>query len=326
MKRRDFITLLGGGAVAWPLAARAQQVPRVPAIGFLHPGIPDLGSVALDGLREGFRDVGYVEGENIKIEVRWAHGNPEILAQLAKELVQIRVDILIATARPSIEAAIAATKDLPIVVNDLESDPVASGFIASLARPGGNLTGLFLDAPTMCGKWLQYMREIIPTLTNIGILWDATTGTYQLEAIRAAAKTMSIDLSVMEFRDMVGMDKALENGLKQSPQAVIQLGSPLINQAGKRIAETLANSHVAGISQFRSFPVSGGLISYGPDLANMYRRIAPYIFKILHGARPSDLPVERPTKFDLVMNLKAAKILGVTIPPSMLASADEVIE
>jgi putative tryptophan/tyrosine transport system substrate-binding protein len=167
--------------------------------------------------------------------------------------------------RPSIEAAIAATKDLPIVVNDLESDPVVSGFVASLARPGGNLTGLFLDAPTMCGKWLQYMREIIPALTKVAALWDATTGTYQLEAISAAAKTLSIDLSIMDFRDTSGMDKAIENGLKQSPQAVIQLGFPLINQASKRMAETLAKSNVPGISQFRSFAEGGGLISYGPD-------------------------------------------------------------
>ena len=167
---------------------------------------------------------------------------------------------------------------------------------------------------------------MLPPGATCSILWDATTGTYQLEAIRAAAKNRSIDLEVMEFQDMVGMDKALETGLKQNPQVVIQLGSPLINQAAKRIAETLANYRVPAISQFRSFPLGGGLISYGPDLANMYRRIAPYILKILHGARPSDLPVERPTKFDLVINLRAAKALGVTIPPSMLAGADELIE
>jgi putative tryptophan/tyrosine transport system substrate-binding protein len=160
--------------------------------------------------------------------------------------VQIRVDILVATGRPSIEAARAATTDLPIVVSDLESDPIASGFVVSLAKPGGNITGLFLDAPTMCGKRLQHMLEIIPTLTKVAILWDATTGTYQLEAIKAAAKTMSIDTGVMEFRGTGEMDKVL-NGLKQSPQAVIQLGSPLINQAAKRIAETLANYRVPGI-------------------------------------------------------------------------------
>jgi putative ABC transport system substrate-binding protein len=326
MKRREFITLFGGAAVAWPLLARAQQVPRVPVIGYLHPGIPDLGSLALDAFREGLRDVGYVEGENIKMEVRWAHGKPDMLVQLAKELVQIRVNILIATGRSSIEAAIAATKDLPIVANDLESDPVASGFVASLARPGGNLTGLFLDAPTMCGKWLQYMREIIPALTKVAVLWDATTGTYQLEAISAAAKTLSMELSVMDFRGTLGMDKALEIGLKQSPQAVIQLGSPLINQAGKRIAETLANSNVPGISQFRSFAAGGGLISYGPDLSNMFRRTSIFVFKILHGAHPSDLPVERPTKFELVINLKTAKTLVLTVPPTLMAQADEVIE
>jgi ABC-type uncharacterized transport system substrate-binding protein len=325
MRRRDLIALIGGAAT-WPLTARAQQVPRVPVIGYLHPGIPDLGSPALNAFREGLRDVGYIEGENIKLEVRWARGKPDMLVQLAQELVQIRVDILVAAGRPSIEAAIAATKDLPLVVNDLESDPVASGFVASLARPGGNLTGLFLDAPTMCGKWLQYMREIIPALTKVAVLWDATTGTYQLDAISAAAKTLSIDLSIMDFRDTLGMEKALEIGLKQSPQAVIQLGSPLINQAGKRIAETLANSNVPGISQFRTFTAGGGLISYGPDLSNMIRRTSTFILKLLHGAHPSDLPVERPTKFDLVINLMAAKALGVAIPPSMLSSADEIIE
>jgi putative tryptophan/tyrosine transport system substrate-binding protein len=325
MRRREFMIFLGS-AVVWPAVARAQPTPRVPVIGFLHPAFAGLGSPTLDALREGFRDAGYVEGETIKLEARWANGKPEMLAQLARELVQIRVDILVATGRPSIEAARAATTELPIIVSDLESDPIASGFVVSLAKPGGNLTGLFLDAPAMCGKWLQHMREIIPTLAKVAILWDATTGTYQLEAIKAAAKTMSIDIEVMEFRGTVEMEKVLENGLKQSPQAVIQLGSPLINQAAQRIAETLAKYRVPGISQFRNFPVGGGLISYGPDLTNMYRRVGPYIFKILHGARPSDLPVERPTKFELVINLRAAQALGVAIPPSVLAGADEVIE
>jgi putative tryptophan/tyrosine transport system substrate-binding protein len=325
MQRRDFFGVLGGAA-AWPLTARAQEVPRVPVIGFLHPGLPDLAAESWDALRAGLRDVGYVEGGTVKLEARWARGKPKMLAQLAEELVQIRVDILVATGRPSIEAARAATTDLPIVANDLESDPIASGFVASLAKPGGNLTGMFMDAPTMCGKWLQQMREIIPALTKVAVLWDATTGTYQLEAIRAGARAMSIDLGIMEFRDTVGMDKALENGLKQSPQAVIQLGSPLINQAGKRIAETLASYRVPGISPFRTFPLGGGLISYGPDLTNMFRRTGTFIFKLLHGARPSDLPVERPTKFDLVINIRTAQALGVAIPPSLLGSADEVIE
>jgi putative ABC transport system substrate-binding protein len=325
MQRREFIGILGGTAT-WPLVARAQQVPRVPVIGFLHPGFPGLTKPVFEAMRELLRDFGYVEGKTVKFVARWAHGKPGTLAQLAKELVQLRVDILIAIGRPAIEAARETTSSLPIVASDLESDPVASGFVASLAKPGGNLTGLFLDAPTLCGKWLEQLTDIIPSLTKVAVLWDATTGTHQLDAINATAKTMSIGLVIMEFRDAGEIDNVIENGLKQSPQAVIQLGSPLINQLAKPVAEVLSNHHVPGISQFRSFPVSGGLISYGPDLAHMFLRIAPYVFKILHGARPSDLPVERPTKFELVINLKTAKALGLTVPSSLLARADEVIE
>jgi putative tryptophan/tyrosine transport system substrate-binding protein len=324
MKRREFIALLGGAA-AWPLAAHAQQ-SKVPIIGFLHPGFPDAGSPVFNGLRDGLRDVGYVEGETVKVEARWARGKPETLPQLTWELIQLHVDVLVATARPSIEASRAATIDLPIVANDLESDPVASGYVASLAHPGGNLTGLFLDAPMLCGKWLQQISDIVPAVKKIAVLWDATTGNYQLDAIRAAATSASIDLVVMEFRDNSGLDTALESGLKQGPQAVIQLGSPLIRQAGPRTAEILSARRIPGISQFRTFPDGGGLMSYGPDLIYFFRRIGPIVEKILQGARPADLPIERPTKFELVINLKAAKVLGVTIPGSLLATADEVIE
>jgi putative ABC transport system substrate-binding protein len=301
-------------------------VQKVPVIGFLHPGFPESGSPVFDALGQGLRDVGYVEGETVRVEARWARGRPDSLPQLTQELIQLHADILVATARPSIEAARAATTDLPIVANDLESDPVASGYVASLAHPGGNLTGLFLDAPTLCGKWLQQIGDIVPNVKKIAVLWDATTGTYQLDAIKAAAKTASIDLLVMEFRDSLGMETALESGLKQEPQAIIQLGSPLIRQAGPRIAEVSSSRRIPGISQFRTFPDGGGLMSYGPDLINLYRRLGPYIAKILHGARPADLPIERPTKFELVINLKTAKALGMKIPASLLAGADEVIE
>jgi putative ABC transport system substrate-binding protein len=279
-----------------------------------------------DALREGLRDVGYIEGDNIRVEARWARGKPELLPQLTRELVQLRVDIVVATARASIEAARAEAAGLPIVANDLESDPIASGYVANLARPGGNLTGLFLDAPTLCSKWLQQIREVVPGVTKIAVLWDATTGRYQLDAIAAAAKTMSVDVVIMEFRDTAGLEAALELGLKAAPQAVIQLGSPLIRQAGPRVAQVLQSRGVPAISQFRSFPDGGGLMSYGPDLIHLYRRIGPYISKILHGARPADLPIERPTKFELVINLKAAKAIELEIPHSVLILADTVIE
>jgi len=324
MRRREFIGLLGA-ATAWPLAARAQQ-GKVPIVGFLYPGFSDPGSPIFDALGQGLRDVGYIEGETVKIEARWARGKPDTLPQLTRELIQLHADVLVPAARPSIEAARAATTDLPIVAADLESDPVASGYVASLAHPGGNLTGLFLDAPSLSGKWLQLISDIVPAVKKIAVLWDATTGTYQLDAIRAAATAASIDLVVMEFRDDEGLDTALEAGLKQGPQAVIQLGSPLIRQAGTRTAEILSVRHIPGISQFRTFPDGGGLMSYGPDLINLYRRVGPIVGKVLHGARPADLPIERPTKFELVINLKTAKALGLSVPIGLLNAADEVIE
>jgi putative tryptophan/tyrosine transport system substrate-binding protein len=327
MNRRKFTAaLFAAAALPRPESAHAQPPQRVPVIGFLHPGLSDSGSPVFDALREGLRDVGYVEGQTVKVEARWARGKPEILSQLAQELVQLHVDLLVATARPSIEAARAATTSMPIVAKDLESDPVASGYVASLAHPGGNLTGLFLDAPTLCGKWLQQISDIVPNLTKVAALWDATTGTYQLDAIRTAAKARSIGLSVMEFRDGAGLETALERGLTEGPQAVIQFGSPLIRQAGPRIAEILSMRRIPATSQFRTFPDGGGLMSYGPDLIQLFRRIGPYVAKVLHGARPADLPIERPTKFELVVNLRAAKALGVTIPHSLLATADDAIE
>jgi putative ABC transport system substrate-binding protein len=325
MRRRELITLLGGAAAAWLLRAQAQQ-GKVPIVGFLYPGFSDPGSPIFDALGQGLRDVGFIEGETVKIEARWARGKPDTLPQLTRELIQLHAGVLVPAARPSIEAARAATTDLPIVVADLESDPVASGYVASLAHPGGNLTGLFLDAPTLCGKWLQQINDIVPAVKKIGVLWDSTTGTYQLDAIRAAATTASIDLVVMEFRDSAGLDTALESGLKQAPQAVIQLGSPLIRQAGTRTADILSARRIPSISQFRTFPDGGGLMSYGPDLIYLFRRIGPIVGKILRGARPADLPIERPTKFELVINLRAAKALGVTIPGALAATADEVIE
>jgi putative tryptophan/tyrosine transport system substrate-binding protein len=326
MNRRELIALLAGAGMTLPARAQAQQAQRVPIIGYIHPGFPETGSPGFDALRQGLRDFGYVVGDNIRLESRWARGRPEVLPQLARELVQLRVDILVVTARPSIEAARAATSELPIVGSDLESDPIASGFIENLAHPGGNLTGFFLDAPSLCSKWLQQIREVLPGVREIAALWDTTTGRYQLEAIRASAKTMSIDVQVFEYRDSEGMVTALELGLKGAPQAVIQLGSPLANQGAPRVAQILSSRRIPGISQFRTFSDGGGLMSYGPDLIHLYRRLGSYVSKILHGARPAELPIELPTKFELVINLKAAKALGLEMPATLLGSADEVIE
>lgn len=328
MRRRDVLALVGGAIAApsvWPAGARAQQQP-VPVIGFLHPGFPDSAAPSFDSLRMGLRDAGLGGDDAIKIEVRWARGKPETLAQMAQELVQLRVAMLVVTARPSIEAARAATRELPIVANDLESDPVASGYVESLAHPGGNLTGAFLDAPSLCGKWLQQILDVVPGAKRIAVLWDTTTGNYQFNAIKAAAEARSIDIVVMEFRDDAGLESALDLGLKRDPQAAMLLGSPLIRQGGPRIAEILARRRIPGISQFRTFPDGGGLMSYGPDLLHLYRSIGPYVARILRGARPADLPIQRPTKFEFVVNLKAAKALELTVPPSLLTYVDDVIE
>ena len=218
-----------------------------------------------------------------------------------------------------------ATKDLPIVAHDLETDPVAAGLIASLARPGGNLTGLFLNHADLAAKWLQQITEIRPSARRLAVLWVSNTGPYQLDALSAAATARSSQIAVLEFRGATDLQHALDAGLKDKPDAIVQLGSPLIRAAAKKIAESLTAQRVPGISPYRVFAESGGLLSYGVNLMVMYRSLAPYIFKILHGAKPSDLPIEQPTTFEFLVNLKAAKNLGITIPSAVLVRADDVI-
>jgi putative ABC transport system substrate-binding protein len=215
---------------------------------------------------------------------------------------------------------------VPIIALDLESDPVASGFAQNIAKPGQNLTGLFLDAPTLCGKWLQLIDEVVPRVSRIAVLWDSTTGPYQLDAIKAAARAKSVEVAVIEFHELKGLDTTLDVALKDRPQALVQLGSPLTNMAADQIVGASRKYGIPGISEFRSFSQSGGLMSYGPDLRHMFRRAAPYVSRILGGTKAADLPIERPTKFELVINLKAAKALGLSIPTTLLATADEVIE
>ena len=327
MNRRDtLLALLALGAA--PLAAEAQQAGKIPVIGFLHPGFPP-GRVVnpiWTGFREGLREIGYVEDETIRIEWRWGLGKPATLPGFAAELVRLKVDAIVAVGPPSVVAAKQATTALPIIALDLETDPIAAGLVASFARPGGNVTGLFLDLPGLTSKWLQLMREVIPDTKRIAILWHAPTGPYQLRPITAAAKSVSIEAQILEFREGTELEAALNSSLRRRPQALIQLGSPLITNSAKQIADFSAANRLPGISPFRSFPDSGGLMSYGPNLSILYRRIGPYIAKILKGAKPGDLPVELPTHFELVVNMKAAKALGVKIPQSLLLRIDQVIE
>jgi putative ABC transport system substrate-binding protein len=223
-------------------------------------------------------------------------------------------------------AAKAATSLVPIIAADLETDPVAGGLVASLARPRGNITGLFLDQAGMADKWLQLMKEVSPAAQRVAVLWDANTGPYQRNAITAAAKTMSVELRILEFRDLAGLESVLTLGLKDRPQAFVQLSSPLISQFGNRIAEFMATHHLPGISPFREFPTGGGLMSYGPNRTLFFDRLGYYISRIAKGIPPGELPVEQPTHFEFVVNLKTAKALGIKLPISVLTRADEVIE
>jgi putative ABC transport system substrate-binding protein len=327
MDRRNFIS--GAVAVlAAPLAAEAQLRGQIPRVGILHPGSPPpaLQSPLVEELREGLREIGSVEGQTITTEYRWARGNPEALPGLAAELVGLRVDVLVAVSLPAARAARATAGAIPIVVSDLQIDPVAHGLVASFARPGGNITGLFLDLPGLTGKWLELLREAALSARRVAVLWDSTGGGDQLHAIKAPATPLGMELQVLEVRSARDYNRALTSAPIGRPQALVQLSSPQSSQVSKRVAEFALKNRLPAISMFRWFADAGGLMGYGPNLAVFFRRSATYVHRILQGAKPADLPVEQPTKFDLVINLKTAKALGLTIPPSLLQRADQVIE
>lgn len=324
-RRHSILALLALGVS--PNAVVAQQRPKLPVVGYLSPSFPELvgSSISITQLRDGLRELGYVEGKSVLIESRWGLGKPETLDSLAGQLVRLKVSVLVAVAPPAVIAAKRATGDLPIVAVDLETDPVASGLVASLANPQGNITGLFLDLPELAGKWLQLIRELVPHARRVAILWDGNTGSYQLDAVRAAAKVLAVELDVVEFRDATEIEDALARSAGRKPQALVQLGSPLINGLAHRIAELCGKYRIPSVSPFRRFSENGGLLSYGPNLAMTFRRTAVYVERILKGAKPADLPIERPTHFEMIVNLKAADTLGLKVAQSVLVRADETI-
>ena len=335
MRRREFIALAASAAAGWSSEGRAQQTRKLPVVGYLNPGFTPnaslAGTPAFDNFKEGLRKAGYVDGETVKIEARFGQGKPEALVGFAEELVRLKVDVLVAIARPSIAAAKAATKDIPIVALDMESDPIASGYITSFAAPGGNITGLFQDAPGLAAKWLQQTREVVPDARKIAVLWDASSGERQLHALKVATKALSIDLQVLEFRTASDLESVLtaglKAGLKEGPQALIQLGSPLVTQLANRIADITMAHRMPAIAMFRQFPDSGGLMSYGPVLPIWYQLLGSrYVAAILKGAKPADLAVDRPSHYELILNMKTAKALGLAVPMTLIAQADEVIE
>ena len=317
--------MLASAAFA-PRLLRAQPAKKIPIIGYLHPGLQELGSATMDALRRDMGTQGFIDGQTVRIVERWGEGKPERVQQGARDLVDQGPEVIVAVGRPSIEAIRALTRAVPIVIAELENDPVAMGWAESIAKPSSNVTGMYLDAPEICERWLQQISALVPNLSKAGVLWDVATGTYQRDAFIKAATAAALETVLIEYRGPATIDTVVEVGLKPDMQALVQLGSPLIYQSGGRIAEVLARHRRPGISPFRTFSANGGLVSYGVDILALYRRVVPFVVKLLRGARPAELPFERPNKFEFVLNLKAAKTLGLTISPQLLLAADEVID
>jgi putative ABC transport system substrate-binding protein len=323
MKRRKFIALLGAAAAARPLGARAQQREKVYKIGILSAGSPVPGPTLLADLRE----LGYVEGKNLTFERRYAEDRLDRLPKFAAELVSLKVDVIMAAGTLAPLAAKRATSAIPIVMM-AAGDPVGSGLVASLAQPGGNVTGTSLMAPDLGGKRLEFLKELLPRVSRVAVLWNAANPYSALvfKETAGAAETLGVELQSLEVREPADIDAALEAAMGQHANALITVEDPLTIDLRKKIAEFAVDHRLPTISGLRVFVDSGALMSYGADLANIIRRSVVYVDKILKGAKPSDLPVEQPTKFELVINLKTAKSLGLTIPSLLLARADEVIE
>jgi putative tryptophan/tyrosine transport system substrate-binding protein len=320
--RRQFITLLGGAAAAWPLAARAQQLSKVPRIGFLQRVRNENVIAFIQALREA----GYVDGQNAVIETRIFETTLDQVPDLAKELVDLKCDVILAASQYAFVAAMKATTTIPIVGIDLENDPVANGWVKSLARPGGNFTGLFLDLPELGGKQIELLKEVVPRLSKPGALWDSAIGEAQFRATQTAAQAAGVTLHSLSIRGPDDFKDAFERAAREQIDGVVILSSPLILERRLQIIEWAIKERLPTISLVTLFPSSGALMAYGPSLPEMYKRAAIYIDRILKGAKAADLPIERPTRFTLVLNVKTARAIGLEIPPIMLARADEVIE
>jgi len=307
-------------------SAEAQQVRKVPWIGYLSSTSSSNASSSIDAFRQGLKQLGYVEGKNIAIEYRFAEEAVERLPNLAAELVRLKVDVIM-TGGPGAEAAKIATKTIPIVITDV-ADPVATGLIASLAHPGGNVTGLSARGSDLVGKWLELLKEAFPRVSLVAVLCDSTNpnNALSLEEAKVAAGALRVTLQPLEVRGPNDLGPAFSTIKKDRGTALIVLRNPVTNTNRARTVDFAAKSRLPAMYTDSGFTDAGGLMSYGPNRLDLYRRAAVYVDKILKGAKPSDLPVERPTKFEFVINLKAAKQIGLTIPPNVLARADRVIQ
>jgi putative ABC transport system substrate-binding protein len=321
MRRRNFITLLGGTA-AWPLAARAQQpAAKIPRIGIIDD------APIWNSFRQGLRDLGYLEGQNIAFEYRYADGEPARLAEVAAELVRRPVDLIATSGTPPTRAAKQATTTIPIVMIGI-GDPVGAGLAASLARPGGNITGSTILGPDVAGKRLQLLMEVLPSVSRVAFLWNPDNASHpaQLAELQVAVQTLGMKLLPVAVRSSNEFDSAFAAMTSERADAFLMTADPLHQLSVGRIIDFLAKNRLPGMFLTREIVVAGGFMSYGASLPDLFRRGALYVHKILQGTKPADLPVEQPTKFELVLNLRTAKAIGLAIPESFLLRVDEVIE
>jgi putative ABC transport system substrate-binding protein len=326
MKRREFITLLGGAAAAWPLAGRAQQPGKAYRIGLFNAGSEppsELRSVIPDALRE----LGWIEGKNVFFECRYAENRLERLPEFAAELVRLNVDVIVATGTLAPLAAKLATTTIPIVMTTA-GDPLGTGLVAGLARPGGNVTGMSLMVPDLGGKRLELLKELLPRVSRVAVLWNGANPYPALvfKETQDVGQTLGVQVQSLEVRGPNDFNGAFEAARRQHPDALITIEDPLTLDYRNQIADFAAGHQLPTLHGLREFVAAGGLMSYGANRADLFRRAAGYVDKILKGAKPADLPVEQPTKFELAVNARTATALGFGIPPSILVRADDVIE
>jgi putative tryptophan/tyrosine transport system substrate-binding protein len=319
--RRDFITLLGGAA-AWPLAARAQQPAKLPIIGFLGAATASARSQWVAAFVQRLHELGWIEGRTVAIEYRWAEGRSERFAEIAAEFIRLKVNVIVTYATPPAIAAKEATAVIPIVCAVM-GDPVGAGLVASLPRPGGNVTGLSNQSADLAGKRVEHLREVVPGLRRLAVLANVSNPVSGVEM--GEVQALGLDVVTLEIRRGEDIAPAFET-LKGRAQALYVAGDPLMITNRVRINTLALGARLPTTYNQREFVEAGGLMSYGPNFPDLFRRAGDYVDKILRGTKPADIPVEQPTKFDLVINLTTAKTLGLDVPPSLLARADEVIE
>jgi putative tryptophan/tyrosine transport system substrate-binding protein len=324
MRRREFITLVGS-AVAWPLGAHAQQ--KIPRIGFMGNSTAALETNLVDAFREGLRELGYEEGRNIAIEYRWADGNYDRFPTLAEELIGAKVDAIVTAGTPAALAVKRATTTVPLVMVAV-GDPIGTGLVSSLARPGGNLTGLSSIAPDLEGKRLQLLREVLPALSHVAMFVNSLNPFHvsSMKQARAAAQAMGIKLQLHDIPKSEDLDDAFAAIRKERPDALLILADRVFLHNRQRMMDFTNEQRLPNVNAYKELVEVGGLMSYGPSYEDMHKRAAIYVDKILKGTKPADLPIEQPSKFTFIVNLKAAKALGVTVPSQLLGLADQLIE